>query len=73
MFYALPEVFYGLIDAEISANDFDVERGQIDGTLAHGIERLVGGLAAQRGLRLATIAQPGAAPVVLGQGAYQFA
>ncbi|MEL6858023.1 MAG: rhamnan synthesis F family protein [Pseudomonadota bacterium] len=72
MFYGRLSVFQILIDAGISANDFDPERGQIDGTLAHAIERVMGILVTNSGMRLAAIGAPSWTPDPLRNGEYQF-
>lgn len=72
MFYARTSVFSKLLNCGLSANDFEPERGQIDGTLAHGLERLFGILVQENGLRLAEMGHPGSAARPLGTGMYQF-
>ena len=42
MFWCKPELLKPLLDWNLSWNDFDEEGGQIDGTIAHSIERLIG-------------------------------
>ncbi|MGB1776092.1 MAG: rhamnan synthesis F family protein [Synechococcus sp.] len=42
MFWCKPDILQPLIDWQLSFDDFDAEGGQIDGTLAHSIERLIG-------------------------------
>jgi len=41
-----------LLDAHLSPNEFDVEQGQIDGTLAHALERLTGAIVTAAGHRI---------------------
>jgi len=41
-FWAQTEVLKPLLDLRLTLEDFDTEAGQIDGTIAHGIERLIG-------------------------------
>lgn len=72
MFYARPQIFYPFKQAAISATDFEVERGQLDGTLAHAIERLAGALAAKQGMRLSTLGDLQSPSAPLGLGAYRF-
>ena len=42
MFWCKPELLRPILDWDLSWNDFDEEGGQIDGTIAHSIERLIG-------------------------------
>ena len=72
MFYARPRIFYPLMESAICTSDFEVERGQLDGTLAHGIERLVGALTAKQGMRLSALGDLDEESLPLGRGAYRF-
>ena len=51
MFWFRVDALRGLLDLELSADDFAHETGQLDGTLAHALERMVLLLAEQRGYR----------------------
>ncbi|QHG86009.1 glycoside hydrolase family 99-like domain-containing protein [Xanthomonas cucurbitae] len=62
MFWARLEALRPLLDAHLQPGDFESELGQIDGTLAHAIERFLGHAVGQSGHRLATIEG------LLGQG-----
>ena len=42
MFWCKPELLKPILDWNLSWSDFDEEGGQIDGTIAHSIERLIG-------------------------------
>lgn len=42
MFWARPRAIGPLLDLKLSARHFPEERGQVDGTLAHAIERMLG-------------------------------
>ena len=55
MFWARREALRPLFDAHIRLDDFPVEDGQNDGTLAHCLERLLGLAPRRAGLRLAVL------------------
>ena len=42
MFWCKPELLKPILDWDLSWSDFEEEGGQIDGTIAHSIERLIG-------------------------------
>jgi lipopolysaccharide biosynthesis protein len=55
MFWFRPEALGPLLDADISEDDFGVEMGRIDGTLAHAVERLIGIVARHQGYGIAEL------------------
>ncbi|MCC5095553.1 glycoside hydrolase family 99-like domain-containing protein [Xanthomonas campestris] len=57
MFWARLEALRPLLDAHIHASEFESEQGQIDGTLAHAIERFVGLAVTHSGHRVTTVEQ----------------
>ena len=71
MFYARREVFNRLTD-QIIMDEFEVESGQMDGTMAHAIERLFGALAVSEGYRVASLGGISAQTTPLSKGSYQF-
>lgn len=52
MFYAKMHLFENIIDLNLNDNDFENEQGQIDGTLAHALERYFGVLAKELGCEI---------------------
>jgi lipopolysaccharide biosynthesis protein len=50
-FWVRSRILNPLFDLKLDWNDFDDEKGQVDGTLAHGIERLMGLLPGMTGTR----------------------
>lgn len=55
MFWFRPEALRPLLNLELSADDFPIEYGQVDGTLAHAIERFFPIAAATSGLTISSI------------------
>lgn len=53
MYWVRGFVLQGLRALNLQAADFDVENGQVDGTTAHAVERMIGILTEEAGLRLA--------------------
>ena len=53
MYWIRGIVLQGLRSLSLTAEDFDQEKGQVDGTTAHAVERLIGILATEAGLRIA--------------------
>ena len=56
MFWLRPEALRPLLDAHLDVADFEAEGGQLDGTLAHAIERVFGLAASAGGFRTASAA-----------------
>ena len=51
MFYARVEALRPLLNIELPVEEFDVEAGQVDGTLAHALERVISISASAVGMR----------------------
>lgn len=54
MYWCRGFVLQGLRSLNLIPDDFDEEEGQIDGTTAHAVERIIGILTEEAGLRLST-------------------
>ena len=54
MFWARLEALRPLLDAHLQDSDFEPESGQLDGTLAHAVERVVAAWATHSGYRVAS-------------------
>lgn len=55
MFWAKTDAIKPLFDLRLTTNDFEEENGQLDGTLAHSIERIFGYLIKSRGYNYAKV------------------
>ena len=58
MFYAKTKIFDDLLRLDLTDKDFDTEQGQIDGTLAHILERYFGVMVTEQGFTLEEINLP---------------
>jgi lipopolysaccharide biosynthesis protein len=56
MFWARLDGLRSLLDAHLSPEDFEPEEGQVDGTLAHAVERIVSRCVEDAGYRMQTAA-----------------
>jgi lipopolysaccharide biosynthesis protein len=57
MFWARLRALDDLLDATLPETEFEPETGQIDGTLAHAVERLIGVCVQAGGYQIATSSQ----------------
>jgi len=73
MFWVQLDSLRPLLDAHLSPDDFEPERGQLDGTLAHALERLMVRCAEDAGYRMATAASVCGEPEPAGDADYPYA
>jgi len=59
MFWAKPSALIELFEIDLKISDFENECGQIDGTLAHALERFVGLIVTRKGYKLGEIDSSG--------------
>ncbi|MBB6299895.1 rhamnan synthesis F family protein [Rhizobium leucaenae] len=59
MFWARPKALKPILDLDLSFDDFPAESGQVDGTLAHAIERLYLYVCEKAGYKWVKVATPG--------------
>ena len=52
MYWTRGRVLRRLADLRMTAADFEAEQGRVDGTTAHALERVIGLLASEAGLRI---------------------
>jgi lipopolysaccharide biosynthesis protein len=58
MFWAQAQALAPLLQMGLAFDDFDLEVGQTDQTLAHALERFIGYLALAQGHKIALIQNP---------------
>ncbi|MFZ1285849.1 MAG: glycoside hydrolase family 99-like domain-containing protein [Candidatus Phosphoribacter sp.] len=68
VYWARGFVVQGLRALNLSVEDFEPEAGQVNATTAHAIERILGILAIEAGLRVEDVATAGSAAFESGQG-----
>jgi rhamnosyltransferase len=67
MFMARTSAISNILDTRLGYEDFQEERGQLDGTLQHGLERLVGELALSNGFTIGTSIQHGQSLILISR------
>lgn len=67
MFWARVDALKPLLDLELMPDDFQSEHKQIDGTLAHAIERYIGVIAQQDGRQFYTVTRTGGIDCINGR------
>lgn len=73
MFWVRLEALRPLLDAHLQASEFEPENGQIDGTLAHAIERFTGMAVTEAGYRVASVEHTLGLPKNPDVSAYRYA
>lgn len=68
MYWVRGFILQGLRALDLEQDDFEEEAGQIDGTTAHAVERLIGIVAAEAGYRITTTDEPALAEPASGTG-----
>lgn len=72
MYFGRVDAFQVILNDPLSLDDFEPEAGLVDGTLAHGLERIVGRLAEASGMEVRSIEAPATKPKGLKTASYQF-
>jgi lipopolysaccharide biosynthesis protein len=73
MFWVRLGALRPLLDAHLDESDFDDEQGQIDGTMAHAIERIFARVSADAGFRMACADDPEGPDAVPTSSSYPYA
>jgi lipopolysaccharide biosynthesis protein len=73
MFWARLSALRPLLDAHLDESDFENEDGQVDGTMAHAIERIFACVSADAGYRMTCADDPEGADAVPASSSYPYA
>lgn len=72
MFFGKLSAFDAIIENPLSAENFGDEAGLVDGTLAHGFERIIGIIAGKANMEIRSIEAPGVQPIGLEKETYKY-